>query len=541
VNSLQHDAAGCEPLTAFWSQISGRTGEFGAEEELARRQILEGSFSAQREALVSVINRITQADVGTRDFSRSAIRRCVTEILVHFPVYRIYACVNQASLSDSEFMHRAVAAARSACLPNDRILLETLGRWLSGERIRSEAEDLQSVALARFQQLSAPLCAKAVEDTAFYRYGRLISRNDVGFDVRQFASSPARFHERMKFRFEHFPRSMLATATHDHKRGEDMRARLAVLSELPREWEENVSLWLRQTLHYRAEKGGTWMPSDGDIAILLQTIVGAWPMALRPCEKAELALYAKRIAAWQQKALREAKLYSDWGMPDEPYEGAANDFIAKLFSSPSDVLDAIARFAHRCMAAGAVNGLTQLLLKLTVPGTPDIYQGTEFWDLSLVDPDNRAPIDFALRQKKLRDEALDDLLFHWRDGQIKQYIMRKTLAARQSRGDLFNAGSYLPLKTVGSLSDRLVAFARIRNESCAIIVVSRLVGGLMLVDDSLILPEATWGDTGVIVPAELRKVFSDVFTKQKVELRDSVCAAQILGRLPIAFLANWVD
>jgi (1->4)-alpha-D-glucan 1-alpha-D-glucosylmutase len=224
-------------------------------------------------------------------------------------------------------------------------------------------------------------------------------------------------------------------------------------------------------------------------------------------------------------------------VPNEQYERAANDFITKLFSDPLDVVNAIAHFAHRCMAAGAVNGLTQLLLKLTVPGTPDIYQGTEFWDLSLVDPDNRAPVDFALRQKKLRDIAVDDLLLNWRDGRIKQYVMWRTLAARRGRGQLFTAGSYLPLETVGSLSDRLVAFARIRNESCAIIVVSRLVGSLIM-DDCLSLPDATWGDTRVVVPAELQNVFSDVFTKQKIVLRDGVCAAQILGRLPVAFLMS---
>ena len=234
VSALQHDSAGEQPLTALWERVSGRFGDFGREEEPARRQILQRSFSAQLEGVVRAFYQIAQGDLATRDIARPAIRRVLTEILVHFPVYRIYAGVAHASPPDLQFLSQAVARAKITCLPSDRWLVEILGRWLVGARIRSGADAQQTIALARFQQLSASLCAKAVEDTAFYRYGRLLSRNDVGFDPRRFSCASAEFHRRIQERAADFPHSMLATATHDHKRGEDVRARLAVLSETGR-------------------------------------------------------------------------------------------------------------------------------------------------------------------------------------------------------------------------------------------------------------------------------------------------------------------
>ena len=225
--------------------------------------------------------------------------------------------------------------AKRTCLAVDVWLVEKLGAWLAGERMRADNDPLQNIALARFQQLSAPLCAKAVEDTAFYRYGRLISRNDVGFDVRQFASTAGEFHGKMKRRAADYPHAMLATATHDHKRGEDVRARLAVLSELAVDWAKALRRWIERSGGLYTESDNVVLPAAGDLAMLFQTVVGAWPLTLRPDDAYGLAAYAKRIAAWQQKALREAKLHSDWAAPNEAYEGEAADFVARLFRGPS--------------------------------------------------------------------------------------------------------------------------------------------------------------------------------------------------------------
>ena len=479
ISALLHDARGERPLSALWQRASGRSIDFASEEELARRQILQRSFAAQHEAVVHALYAIAQTDVSSRDISRSAIRRCLAELLAHFPVYRTYAQVDEVSPEDEEFVSRAVAGAKATCLPSDRWLVEILGRWLSGKRILPATDALQAVALTRFQQLSAPLCAKAVEDTAFYRYGRLISRNDVGFDARLFSCSVAEFHKRMHGRAAHFPHAMLTTATHDHKRGEDVRARLAVLSELAGDWSQAVERWLELAASRCHSVDGTRMPDGGDLAILFQTIVGAWPLTLRITDKHGLAAYATRIAAWQLKALREAKLFSDWSDPNESYESAAASFIESLFSEPSDLLNELADFAQRIAPAGAANGLAQTLIRLTAPGIPDTYQGTEYWDLSLVDPDNRSLVDFAARKHTLDRAFPADLAATWRDGRIKQAMIAHVLATRSRARRLFSEGNYIPLETTGALSQHLVAFARTFDSAIAVVAAVRLPVRLM--------------------------------------------------------------
>jgi (1->4)-alpha-D-glucan 1-alpha-D-glucosylmutase len=536
VNALAHDDAGEPPLTELWQRISGRSGNFDPEEELARRQILDRSFAAQRESVVHALHEIAQGDLTTRDISRAAIRRGLTEILVHFPVYRIYAGVEQASPSDIRFMSQAVAHAKLTGLPGDTWLIETLGRWLSGQRIRLELETLQNAALVRFEQLSAPLCAKAVEDTAFYRYGRLISRNDVGFNVRQLSCHPAEFHDRMKQRAAHLPHAMLATATHDHKRGEDVRARLAVISEMPSEWATAIERWIELSAPHRVTNGGSPMPSAADLLMLFQMIVGAWPMTLSPDDKRGLAGFSSRIAAWQQKALREAKLHSDWSAPNAMYERAADDFITWLFSGPSEVLQEIAHFVPRVAPAGAVNGLAQISVKLTAPGVPDIYQGTEYWDLSLVDPDNRAAVDFAARQNSLGSVFADD---DWTDGRIKQFVTARILAVRKKNPEVFSDGDYLPLEVSGPRSGHIIAYARVLPNACAIIVFCRSMAHLMPGDGTLNIAASHWNGTCLVFPPELRGTFSNAFfPEETIILGTDNRIAQILSRLPVAILTK---
>jgi (1->4)-alpha-D-glucan 1-alpha-D-glucosylmutase len=537
VNALQHDLAGEAPLSRLWQHITGKSDDFDAEEEAARRQILERSFSAQREGTVQAFHRVTQGSLGTRDISRAAIERCLTEILAYFPVYRIYAGVDQASEADLTFLSQAVARALNSCLPVDRWLVEKLGRWLGGECIHADAGPMQNVALTRFEQLSAPLCAKAVEDTAFYRYGRLISRNDVGFDIRRFSCSAAEFHQKMIERRDDFPHAMLATATHDHKRGEDVRARLAVLSEFGPEWNAAVDRWIAAT---RAWGDGMARPSPGDLAILFQTVVGAWPMSLSTADSAALAIYAERIAAWQQKALREAKLHSDWAAPNEEYEQGATDFIKRLFSDRSGILNEIASFARRIAPAGALNGLAQALLKVTAPGVPDVYQGTEFWDLSLVDPDNRAPVDFAVRQNSMPPNSFEELARIWTDGRIKQFIIARVLAVRKNFPEVFSDGDYLPLEVRGPMAEHIVAFERNSHGSCAVTVVCRSIAGFLTGDHTLDMPESHWRDTRLCFPSEFRGQFLDALRPTRIHSFGSqIGADELLGDFPIAFLTNY--
>jgi (1->4)-alpha-D-glucan 1-alpha-D-glucosylmutase len=538
--ALLHDARGARPLSVLWQRASGRSIDFASEEELARRQILQRSFAAQHEAVVDVVYAIAQADLSSRDISRSAIRRCLAELLAHFPVYRTYAQVDRSSLEDEEFVSRAVAGAKATCLASDRWLVEILGRWLSGQRILPTTDALQAVALTRFQQLSAPLCAKAVEDTAFYRYGRLISRNDVGYDARLFSCSVAEFHKRMHGRAAHFPHAMLTTATHDHKRGEDVRARLAVLSELAGDWSQAVERWLELAATRCHSVDGTRMPDDGDLVILFQTIVGAWPLALRITDKHGLAAYATRIAAWQLKALREAKLFSDWSEPNDSYESAAASFIQSLFSESSDLLSELAGFAQRIAPAGAANGLAQTLIRLTAPGIPDTYQGTEYWDLSLVDPDNRSLVDYAARKHTLDRTFPADLATTWRDGRIKQAMIARVLATRSHTHRLFSEGNYIPMETTGAFGQHVVAFARTLDSEVAVMAAVRLPVRLITESEVLAIRSENWRDTRITIPPLLRgSVCSSVLhCNKKYSLQETLSTADVLDALPIACIVG---
>ena len=540
ISALQHDSAGEEPLGKLWREISGRLSNFAAEELEARREILQRSFSSQLEAVLDALSVIAQSNPKTRDISRPALRRTVTEILAHFPVYRIYARVGQSSQSDVVMLAKAISGAAKSCLPSDSWLVELLGHWLLGERVRSDTDKLQSIALTRFQQLSAPLSAKAVEDTAFYRYGQLLSRNDVGFDPGHFARSTAEFHSRMQLRKDSFPHAMLATATHDHKRGEDVRARLAVLSEIADEWSNVLERWLALSAEQFPLKAGRPLLDAADRATLFQTLVGAWPMQLTLADHAGLDRFAKRIAAWQLKSLREAKLRSEWTAPNERYERAAKEFVSWLFTS-SPLLSEIAAFARRIAPAGVVNSLGQTLCKLTAPGVPDIYQGTEYWDLRLVDPDNRAPVEFAMRQQSLMASA--DAATDLETGRIKQRLIARVLVARKAAPALFADGDYLPLQAAGPLAHHLVAFARVLRGAVAVSVFCRHPARLLGGKSSITVAPGRWQDTCIVLPPAIRAAqFLDVLTGEpKSAGAIAFDAAHIFAAMPVTLLLNNAD
>jgi (1->4)-alpha-D-glucan 1-alpha-D-glucosylmutase len=417
----------------------------------------------------------------------------------------------------SDAVRSAVAGALHDVAPADRGTLLRLECWLG---VAATAE-----AAVRFQQLSAPLAAKAVEDTAYYRYGVLLSRNEVGADVRRFSATPAEFHAACIERRRRFPDAMLATATHDHKRGEDVRARLAVLSEIPNEWERAVRGWFAMNARYRRDGR---MPSPGDEAMLYQMIVAAWPL-----DDAAMADYAERLAGWQLKALREAKLATDWTEPDLEYEEAARSFLYSIMVDAGFVAEARA-FADWIGPAGAVNGLAQTLLKLTVPGVPDFYQGAEFWDLSLVDPDNRRPVDFTQRiRAREADQSPVELAACWRDGRVKQAVIRRALALRHEQPALFARGAYLPLEVSGPLAEHVVAFARSHEEAHCIVVVPRLP--LSLHHD--LGRTAQWQGTMLHAPDSLvGRSMRDIVSDSVLQIGPQQELDQVLGQFPMALL-----
>ena len=499
VGAAQHDPGGGDPLTEAWVELSGRPGDFAVEDEAARREILDRSFGGQLECCAEAFHAVARADPASADVTRSALRRVLVELLAHFPVYRTYG----ASDADVAVLKRAGAAARATAQSNDRWVLEHVLRWLGTE----DGDDDLRRAVTRFRQLSAPVAAKSLEDTAFYRYGRLLSRNDVGFDPSRFAESPAVFHAHMARRQWMAPRGMLATATHDHKRGEDVRARLAVLSEIAPEWIANLRRWLAWSAPLRP----SGMPVDADLMMLFQTVVGAWPLDLDLGDDAARAVFAERLAAWQQKALREAKLRSDWIDPDNAYEEAAQAFVTRLISGRAipDLLEDIAVFVERIARPGAVNSLAQLVLKLTVPGVPDVYQGTEFWDFSLVDPDNRRPVDFARAI-----ECLGAARHDWRSGIIKQQVAATLLSLRSRMPGVFADGSYEPLDVQGPQADRFIAFAR-RHGTGTIVVAVPHLPCTMIDAQALSLSREVLGGNVLRLPFDARLM--DVFGAREVD------------------------
>jgi (1->4)-alpha-D-glucan 1-alpha-D-glucosylmutase len=521
VSAVLHDPAGETDLTALWTEISGRSASFESEEIAARREILKRSFGGQFEALAAALLERAHSGDARGDLSGATIERSLLELLARFRIYRSY----EPDDDQEKFFAAALDAARQAC-PGERRALKEIGRL-----IRQSSE-----LRVNFQQLTAPLAAKAVEDTALYRYGRLLSRNDVGFDPARFAMSPDDFHAAMQARLSTYPNTLLETATHDHKRGEDVRARLAVLSEMPEEWSRAVRTLLVLNTGLRKSVAGSATLSPGDELMLYQMIVGAWPTELTVADKAGCASFVQRLAAWQQKALREAKLRTDWSAPHEAYENAAQEFLLRLFSDGSAGLQLLGSFAHRIAAAGAVNGLTQLLLKLTVPGVPDFYQGTEFWDLSLVDPDNRRAVDYGPHRIALRQQQppLRCIPF-WRDGRLKQAVIARVLAARRDCPRLFADGDYRALAVRGRQADRVIAFVRRKGAAAAWVIVTRFASRLLDEEDTLAIAPDRWEDTYLELPGEIVGCdLENILSGGHLRVVSEMPVAELLRDLPIA-------
>jgi (1->4)-alpha-D-glucan 1-alpha-D-glucosylmutase len=531
VSAVQHDPGAAPALSALWSALSGRSAEFAPEELAARHEILEGGFTAQLDAAVGALHRVALLDPATRDTSRPAIRRALVALLAHFPAYRSYATAAERPAGDEAMFAAALAGACADCGPARPDVMQQIVAWL-----RAPEGLARRIAATRFQQLSAPIAAKAVEDTAFYRYGRLLSRNDVGFDAAHLGMEPTEFHRLAQARRAQFPDAMLATATHDHKRGEDVRARLAVLSECPEEWGAALRGWMKRNARHRRTADA---PARGDEVMLYQAILGAWPTTLDAADRAGRRAFAERLAGWQTKALREAKLHTSWTAPDEAYETAARAFLDAVMDDDGFAAE-VAAFAGRIGAAGAVNGLAQTVLKMTVPGVPDFYQGTEYWDQSLVDPDNRRPVDFAARDAALAAGAAPAALAgSWRDGRVKQAVIARVLSLRRRMPGLFARGDYTPLSPGGPCAKRVIAFTRREGNAALLVIVPRLPLGLPGDPATLLIQPAAWAGTSLPLPPWLHcRTLRDVVGGAESQAGARVEVATILQDFPVAVLAS---
>lgn len=482
VNGVLVDARGERLLTRAYERFTGSRRDFDGIARAAKQQIMHTRLSGELHVLARQLYRIAQRHPRTRDYTLQGLTGALEAVVAAFPVYRTYVDGRGADADDRRDIDWAIAQARKRWEGPEGDVFAFLQSALTTDLAKADRYGERRVRrfAMRFQQYTSPVMAKGLEDTALYRYHRLASLCEVGGDPRQFGVPVAAFHRANQERARHWPHAMLATATHDTKRGEDLRARLAALSELAPEWAAEVRHWARLNRAWKQPVHDAPAPDRNDEYLLYQTLVGAWPLEWTDADRDERVAgeFVARIQAYMTKALREAKLASSWGNPDLAYEEAMSGFIARILHRDSGrlFLDAFLPLQRRVAESGVHKSLVQLVLKLTCPGVPDIYQGCELWDLNLVDPDNRRPVDFATRAALLaRLQAWDGLPAdrqvaqvdawrrHWQDGAIKLHVLRRLLALRKAHPELFADGDYLPIAIESIPADSAIAFERLHR------------------------------------------------------------------------------
>ncbi|MDT3706131.1 MAG: malto-oligosyltrehalose synthase [Thiobacillus sp.] len=549
------DAAAEDRFTRIYKGFIRAHPDFGEMVRSAKHLIMETALASELQVLATQLTRLSKRDRRTCDFTFNSLRDALAGIVASFPVYRTYLADCEGAPDDARYVEWAVAVAKKRSKAADPSIFDFVREVLLAREWQGRSEDYRQAACAfamKFQQYSAPVMAKAVEDTVFYQYNRLLALNEVGAEPQRFGVSLAAFHHENQGRSRHWPHAMLASSTHDSKRSEDVRARLCALSEMPEDWQRALARWSKLNRSKRRKLGDVVAPSRNDEYLLYQTLLGVWPFEVPDTEA--LAQLSERLEAYMLKAVREAKLHSSWVNPDPDYEAATRDFVhALLVPDPANnlFLRDFLPFQQRVARVGAFNSLSQLLLKLASPGVPDIYQGCEVWDFSLVDPDNRRLPDYARRQaalqaiKKLHAErgaaaCAIELLDRLQDGEIKLYLAWKTLAFRRECEALFRDGDYLPLKSHGVHAERVCAFARQGGGETLVLLVPRLIGGLL--DEQRLPVGAIWRDTWVELPQErVHAQWADVLSGQTLSTQaygesHGFALVEVFGSFPYALL-----
>ncbi|MFZ5512712.1 MAG: malto-oligosyltrehalose synthase [Pseudomonadota bacterium] len=553
VNGLFVDTAAEGKLERIYARFVGERLRFDELVYQCKKLIMNAALAAELNVLANRLSRIALASRHTCDFTVNSLRQALAEVTACFPVYRTYVTPAGVSDQDRRYIDWAVAVAKRRSPAGDVTVFDFVRDVLTLDIARGRSEEFRAAVLAcamKVQQFTAPVTAKGIEDTAFYRYHRLVSLNEVGGDPRTFGFTVNAFHGANQDRGRNWPHTMLATSTHDSKRAEDLRARIDVLSEMPAGWKIALRRWSRINRSKKREVNGVPAPSPNDEYLLYQTLIGAWPLGA--VDGAALEQLRGRIEAYMLKAVREAKLHTSWVTPDQDYEQALLDFVRALLE-PSERNLFLADFATvipRLARLGCYNSLGQTLIKLTVPGVPDIYQGTELWSFNLVDPDNRRPVDYALRRQLLervsavlelgegRTAALRALLEAPEDGAVKLYLMRAVLALRARHEALFRHGDYLPLAATGSRAEHVCAYGRSHRGHTLVVLVPRLCSRLCGEEAHPPVSEAVWGDTRVEVPAA---AYRNLLTGETVEAdtrgpRPALALARVLESFPVALL-----
>lgn len=554
-NALFVNATAEHRMTRVYNEFVGNRESFDQFAYRAKKLIMDTALASELTVLSNRLARIAAASRDTCDFTLNNLREALAEIVACFPVYRSYLSASGLSADDRRHIDWAIGVAKKRSPAADISIFDFIHDVLTNETAHNSTEAYRQASLSaamKFQQYSAPVMAKGVEDTAFYRYHRLVSLNDVGGDPRRFGLSAAAYHAATRIRAQRWPHNQLATSTHDSKRSEDVRARINVLSEMPAAWKLMVTRWSRLNRTRKRDVDGLASPSANDEYLLYQTLVGTWPAG--DTSRIDLETYRERIAAYMIKAAREAKEHTSWINVNGEYEEALKAFVDALLT-PGETnlfLCDFGRAVKRITDFGVLNSLAQTLLKLTVPGVPDIYQGCELWQFTLVDPDNRRPVDFNLRRRMLDGvrrlvdgppetwaARLRPLLEDMGDGRIKLYLTWQALQLRARWPELFRDGEYLPLPITGAFADHLLAFARRAGNRAALVVVPRLTSLLPDHNEPLPMGPRVWQETAVQLPASLSSHrWRDVLTGRECRPGAILHAATALTDLPIALLAT---
>jgi (1->4)-alpha-D-glucan 1-alpha-D-glucosylmutase len=543
VNALFCSRRNEKAFTRIYANFNGLNPAYQSVLSEKKRLIIGKHMAGDVDNLAHLLKGVSSRDRHGRDATLYGLRRGLVEIMAQFPVYRTYIDSAGVRPEDEAYVGLAVerAIANNPELLNELRLIERflLLKW--DDYLSDEEKEQWLVFALRFQQFTGPLMAKGFEDTTLYVYNRLLSLNEVGGDPGRFGITVADFHGFNRDRAEHWLYKLNATSTHDTKRGEDVRARLNVLSEMPREWEKHVKGWRRINNPHKQRVKRLIVPTRNDEYLLYQTLIGAFPF-----EAEGYPEFVERIKAYVIKAVREAKVHTAWLAPDSYYEEAFLAFVDRILSDEgADFLADFGPFQQRVAFYGIWNSLSQTLLKIAAPGVPDFYQGTELWDLNLVDPDNRRPVDYENRRRWLAAmqdrsradlfELIATLLRRPEDGRIKLFLIHRALQARRSRGEMFREGGYIPLGVRGRYRDHVVAFGRRRGPDHAIAVAPRLLSTLISEGEQPLGPEV-WADTRVAVPRGWPAGWMDVIAPRSVTIDREAAVGDLLQYFPTALL-----
>lgn len=543
IGSLTVDADGVERLTAAYRQLTGCQADFADVAYAQRKRVIEQLFSGEAHSLSLHLNLLAESDRYAKDASPQELHTALMEVTACLPVYRTYTRSFQILAQDQLHIDQAFREARRRnprCSETvwsfvRRVLLLECPLNLSADQRAGWKQFVQ-----RWQQFSAPVMAKGKEDTAFYVHSRLISMNEVGGQDQPW--SLKEFHRFAETRAQSWPHSLNAGTTHDTKRGEDVRARIQVLSGIPEVWVRRVKQWQRWNARCKRAANGVSVPGANEEYFIYQMLAGGWPLCPNEAEA-----FQKRLQGALLKSWREAKLYTSWSNPDEAYENAVAEFVTTILSPVAEnrFLPDFLAFQRHIAAAGACLSLAQTLVRLVSPGVPDIYNGAELWEFSLVDPDNRRPVDFAHRQAQLaslENHDIPDLLQHWQCGSVKQFVIQRTLEFRRDHADVFQHGEYIPLEAHGKHAAHVIAFARHFGMAWTIAVAPRIPAiGLRSMGPSI--DRAALRDTDLDFPATAPRRWRNLFTGEKLEVPGNgrIAPGGMLRRFPVALFTALPD